>query len=207
MNTQLILGRINEQDSNIYNIYSYGSRVYGNLRKDSDYDYIIVLKKRKKNQEQFSDRLINVQFYNKEEFQHRLDEHEISALECFFLPQHLILKQEIKFNFKLVLSKLRESLSRKSSNSFVKAFKKLTVEKDYNLLTAQKSLWHSFRIIDFGIQIATSGKIYDYSSYNSMYWDILKLTEWDDIIENYKKNYNELMTRFRITAPKQLLTK
>jgi len=206
MRLEELIIRIKEKPENVLNVYLYGSRVYGNIRKDSDYDFIVVLKKKRiNNQEQFSDNLINVQFYTVDDFQRRLDNHEISALECYFLPEQYILKRNVCFSFKLVIEKLRESLSTKANNSFVKAYKKLTIEKDYNLLTAQKSLWHSFRIIYFGIQIAKYGKITDYSECNAIFWDILRLKEWDDMVDQYKKSHNNIMSQFRILAPKKLM--
>lgn len=51
-----ILDRIKISLDNIIAIYPYGSRVYGNITKKSDYDFIIILKN--KTQEQFSDNLI-----------------------------------------------------------------------------------------------------------------------------------------------------
>jgi predicted nucleotidyltransferase len=69
---------------------------------------------------------------------------------------------------------------------------------------AKKSLWHSFRIIYFGIQLATTGKIINYSEANYLYDDIVLNSSND--VEYYKqiflKSHNELMTKFRLVAPK-----
>jgi predicted nucleotidyltransferase len=161
MNFENILKRANLKEDNVVSCFSYGSRVYGNFRKDSDYDFIIVVKN--KTEEQFSDNLININFFSVEEHQNRLNEHEISALECYFLPGEFVLKNEKIYNFKLDLQKLRHALSAKSSNSFVKSKKKLTVEIDKGVEknpedVGKKSLFHAFRIIDFGMQIAKFGK-------------------------------------------------
>lgn len=126
MNLEEILKRANLNNDNVVSCFAYGSRVYGNFRKDSDHDFIIVVKN--KTEEQFSDNLININFFSVEEHQNRLNEHEISALECYFLPGEFVLKNEKIYNFKLDLQKLRHALSAKSSNSFVKSKKKLTVE-------------------------------------------------------------------------------
>lgn len=202
-----IIDRAGLDDANVICIYPYGSRVYGNFHKKSDYDFIVIVKK--KTTEQFSDNQININYYTVAEHQQRLDDHEISALECHFLPiktldniSWLFEKPYPNFKFTLDLQKLRHSLSAKSSNSWVKCKKKLTVEKDLDLNIGRKSLFHSFRIIDFGIQIAEHGKIVDYGSCNELYQEIMDYYVWDDLFETFKQRYNALMSEFRKLAEK-----
>jgi predicted nucleotidyltransferase len=190
--------KVNIED--VVAVYPYGSRVYGTARKNSDYDYIVVTKK--KTNEQYSDNLININFYTPDEHQQRLNEHEISALECYFLPDDLIIKNTYNFVFKLDLVKLRHALAAKSSNSWVKAKKKLTVEKDYDLDLGRKSLFHSMRIIDYGKQIATFGKIVDYGSCNDLFQEIMNCYSWTDMFNQYKEKYNLMCSEFRVLAPK-----
>lgn len=195
-----IISRAKLDDRNIINAYAYGSRVYGNFRKDSDYDFIFVVKKREV--EQFSDNLININFFEEEGHKHRLFEHEISALECQFLdPLHILVERK-KFTFKKDLNKLRHTLSAKSSNSWVKAKKKLTVPGSYDLDLGRKSLFHAFRIIEYGKQIATNDKITSYDSCNNLFKEIMQYYEWEELFEIYKQRYNQLCTEFRILAPK-----
>ncbi len=198
---QDILKKTNLNDSDVIAVYPYGSRVYGTVRKNSDYDFIVILRN-KKPSEQYSDRLININFYTANEHQARLNEHEISALECYFLPDELILKKSNIFGFKLDLAKLRHALSAKASNSWVKAKKKLTVEKDYDLDLGRKSLFHSLRILDYGIQIATHGKITDYGSCNELFKEIMNHYDWKSMFEHYKLHYNHISSKFREIAPK-----
>lgn len=195
-----LLKRAKLNDSNIINAYQYGSRVYGNYTNKSDYDYIIIVKNL--DNEQFSDNQININFFTLENHINRIKDHEISALETLFLSEHFILKETKKFDFKLDKSKLRHSLSAKSSNSWVKAKKKLTVEQDYDLNVGRKSLFHSFRIVDFGIQVASNGRIIDYSSCNYLYSEIISLYEWTDMFDTFKVRYNKLMSEFRKVAEK-----
>jgi len=191
-------------------VYPYGSRVYGTANKQSDYDFIVIIKK--KTNTQYSDKLININFYTPEEHQQRLNDHEISALECHFLDHkwmlfdsnHPLNKKNIEFQFQLNLPKLRQSLSAKSSNSWVKAKKKLIVEKDLDLNIGRKSLFHSIRIINYGIQIARYGKIIDYTSCNSLYKDIMEQYSWPEMVLSYKKIYNNILTEFRQLAPKEI---
>lgn len=190
-------------------VYPYGSRVYGTARKNSDYDFIVITSR--KTNEQYSDSLININFFTPQEHQIRLNEHEISALECYFLPHEQVLfdlshplnkNNRINFTFKLDLATLRKSLAAKSSNSWVKAKKKLTVEKDYDVNLGRKSMFHSIRIIDYGIQIATHGAIVNYGSCNELFEEIMNCYTWTEMFEQYKERYNKICSEFRILAPK-----
>lgn len=197
-----ILQRTKDKSENIVNVYLYGSRVYQTHTDKSDYDFIFIVLNGTKTREQFSDSLINVNYYTLFEHHKRLVNHEISALELYFLEDtKYILKEDMKFSFKQDNECLRRSLSTKSSNSFVKAKKKLTIEKDYDYNVGVKSLFHSFRIIYFGIQIAKYGKIVDYSEANSLLFEMKKLYNWSDMFTIYKKEYNKLLTEFRRLCP------
>lgn len=195
-----ILTRIKMDDSNVVNAYAYGSRIYGTHTAASDYDFVFVVRVREN--EQFSDNLININFFTEESHQQRLDEHEISALECQFVDSAFILKESKKFNFKLDLSKLRHSLSRKASNSWVKCKKKLTVPADYDFGVGRKSMFHSFRILDYGIQIAKDGKISDYGSCNALFQEIMSYYDWESLYDTFKVKHNAVSTNFRTVTHK-----
>jgi len=202
MNLHTILTKAKLSEKEVVAVYVYGSRVYGNITKQSDYDFIVVTTN--KVNKQFSDNLININFYTPEEHQQRLDEHEISAIECQFLDSQFILLEKRKFSFNIDNTKLRYSLRAKSSNSWVKAKKKLTVEKDYDLSLGRKSLFHAMRIIEYGIQLAEKGKIYDYGCCNLLFEEIMNKYDWSELFLTYKNRYNNLLTRFRVVAPKEI---
>lgn len=213
MNLETIISKAKLNINDLIAVYPYGSRVYGTANKNSDYDFIVITKN--KTTEQYSDNLININFYTPEEHQERLNDHEISALECYFLDPNLVLfdrqhplnknNSYTPFTFKLDKSKLRHSLCAKSSNSWVKAKKKLTVEKDYDLMIGKKSLFHAIRIIVFGVEIASHGKIVDYRVSNDIYKEIMgEYESWSDLFKEYKTRYNHLLSDFRELAPKDL---
>lgn len=182
-----------------FNLYPYGSRVYGTATEHSDFDYIAVMDKSSPfYQEQILDGEININCYSPEEFEERLKLHEISILECYFLDKDLVLKETIQFEFTLDLKQLRDNLSQKASLAFVKAKKKII---DIELYIGQKSLFHSLRILDYGIQIAQESKIKDYSSMNKFWDDIKKVSSVEEVKE-YQKQYNELKSKFRLVCPK-----
>lgn len=191
------------KDFDILNIYSYGSRVYGTNDKHSDYDYIVVVEG---NAGLIDERLIgnnNFSIYDIKSFQEAIDRHEISVLECLNLPQNLIILNKHVFSYEIDLSKLRISISAKTSNSWSKARKKLEVEKDFNPYIAKKSLFHVFRMFDFGYQLAETGKINDFSSSNFI-WDEIKTidsNDWKLFKEKYQSLYNEYKSKFKILAP------
>jgi hypothetical protein len=192
-------------ESDVLTIFPYGSRIYQTANDNSDYDFIVSFKDGKV-QDEFAliKGPLSIHCYNESSFQDLLRRHKISAMECYFLPTESLLLEKKKFNFTLHIGKLRSSISEKSSHSFVKAKKKFEVEKDRDIYLAKKSLFHSLRIIDFGIQIATNNKIINYSSANHLWEDIYTDPNktWDPYKEKYQGIYNSMMTEFRKLAPK-----
>jgi len=186
--------------------YCFGSRVYGTHNDDSDYDYIVVDSK------YYASMDTNIHVYTQKDFQRALDQHEIAALECFFLPEEFKIKQTCNFKFTLDKAKLRRSISTISSNSFVKGKKKLTVMGDYDKKLGIKSVFHSLRILEFGIQIGYNGKIVNYGAMNWLLTDLYKITEglenqsaWEVIEDKYKKLYNAKASEFKQLCPKEVL--
>jgi histidyl-tRNA synthetase len=187
-----IKGLINTND-NIVSLYQYGSQVYGTSNPQSDMDMIMVVKDLNgvTNQSDLSDIDITIS--------------EISVLECVFLPEDKILKNQKEWDFILDLPTLRKACSAKSSNSWVKAKKKLIVEEDYNLYVGQKSAWHAIRILQFGQQIAINSKIIDYSSANEFLHRIISCNDWEALDKNMRSVYNEESSKFKLVAPKEVV--
>ena len=187
--------------SDIYEIYPYGSRVYGTNSEASDYDFIVVYTgDYEKDSQQYDshDGRNSAHTYSVQKWKEHLVAHKMFALECTFLQGPYQ-----KMPFILDKTALRVEVSSKTSNSWVKCKKKLEVENDYP--TGIKSLFHSFRMPMFGIQIAKYGKIVDYSEANRLWFEEFKpmLTErpsWDAIKTIYQPRHNALMSEFRTYA-------
>lgn len=186
--------------------FSYGSRIYGTYSDKSDYDFIYIVNddmvEKLDDQYQFHDE--NISVYGLSKFQEMLNNHHIPAMECYFLPKKYTYHQLHRFQFELNLQQLRKSISEKTSHSWVKAKKKFEIEDDRNIYVAKKSLFHSMRIIDFGTQIAKSGKIENYHSCVEL-WNEIKDNPseiWKDYETKYKFKFNEMMSEFRKVAPK-----
>lgn len=183
-------------------MYNRGSLVYGTYEPDvSDVDILVVVDNSCHSIiDEYPRHICEVkienggdyQFICDDDFAKMVENNNIEALECIF---YTIDPDDKYLNiFKLDKWKLRESVSSICSNSWVKAKKKLTVEKDYNLRIAQKSLWHSMRLYMFGIQIANTGRIYDFQEANPL-WDEIKNADtptWDYYKEKYQKKFNSL---------------
>lgn len=191
-------------DYEVFGLYKYGSRVYGCANEASDFDYILVVDKPVDKEEIGTS--VNINVYSLVRFLEKLTLHDIDALECACLSKKDMLINRLSFN-DLIIRKpiLRRSVSEKASHSFVKAKKKLTIEKDFNPYIGKKSLFHSLRIINFGTQIAQHGRIIDYSSANNFWNEIVNnpINDWQYYKDKYQPVYNSMMTAFRKLAPKE----
>lgn len=181
----------------------YGSFVYGTHNEKSDYDVIIVTKDKSFD---VSIKNVDYQIITEQDFINKLNHHSISALELYFLNDDKIIYERDNFRkdleFKINNSKLRHSLSQTASNSFVKCKKKLTMEKDLDYI-GLKSLYHSLRILKFGVDMATNGRITDYSIANELYHQITNENpDWEYLKEKYQPLYNSLSTDFRKVTTK-----
>ncbi len=203
----------------IISIYLYGSTVYGLAAPWSDYDVIAIVDHKHdvsiesrvaaivREKCKISQKKIDVNVYTEEEFLTGLNGMEISFLECVnghranSLDNTLIFGKKFPMP-KIDLSTLRASIARKASNSWVKAKKKLTVEADYDHRIGTKSAWHSLRILQYGIQLATTGMITSVIAANDLYQDALACQDWEEVEHRFKPMFNNLSTEFRKVAPK-----
>lgn len=135
-----------------------------------------------------------------------------SYVPAYLKMSHSYLSQDsVEMLVKMSLSTkktVRHSISQKCSNSFVKAKKKLTVEKDYDRYSSMKSLYHSIRMAVFAYQYGKNG-IISPESCKELYKEIASDYENNSDVEllelintKYKKIYNEKMRLFRLFYPK-----
>lgn len=186
----------NQIDEDIIKAYVYGSHVYGCANANSDLDYIVIVES--EDDELYysvNEEDVNYTVYSEAKFIKRIKEHHISALECIF--QRPEQDPYIKY-FNLNLETLRREFSGVTSNSFVKCKKKLAIGEDY---IGKKSMFHSLRILMFGIQIAKYGKITDYKEANYLLPIIIDMENWEDIKEYCQPIYNSLKSELKLLAP------
>lgn len=209
MNNTTILHNksIKELLNDALNIYNYGSVVYGTyIDGISDKDIIVILPDSYSifNEFQMTDaEQYNYTFYTQSAWQEMLSRHDVCAIESYFLPPKHVLRETLPTPVSIDKAKLRESFSHVASNSWVKCKKKLTVEKDFAPRIGKKSLWHSLRILNFGIQIAKCGRICNYDSMNYLYDEIVNcnIDDYSYYKEKYQPIYNALKSEFRQVAP------
>lgn len=195
-----------ETNPHVSHVFPYGSRVYGTFEATSDHDYIGIVQSDVDATEEplRVSEGVEISLYSMAQFTKMIQDHHITALECIWLDS---LIPANRFRFKLNPFVLRESISEKISHSWVKGKKKLTVgsvpPREDDRRSGMKSIFHSFRICDYGIQIMERGKIIDYGSMN-MYWDRLKNFDgtWNDLSHEFKPEFNALKTKFKLICPK-----
>jgi hypothetical protein len=179
--------------------YVFGSRVYGNHKNESDWDIKLIANGTMSNVE-LRRGLYNIHIITPQDFEQQLKEHKPGSVECVLGPDKFRIKDG-DFPFKLSIPSLRHSFSHTSSNSWVKAKKK--IEKgDYEV--GVKSLFHSMRIPMLGTQIAEHGKIIDWTVANDIHkklWSRYDWT-WEELDEEFREQKNNILTEFRKVTTK-----
>lgn len=204
----ILKNRYDIDSDKIKGMYTYGSANYGTLTEQSDYDFVVIVDMKQNEYLQYESEDLDIHFISEDYYKQLLIDHDIMALECYY-HKRPILKYEI--DFKLNLVTLRKKISAICNNSWVKAGKKMNLpeEDDY---TGLKSLFHSFRILSYGIQLARDGDI-RFSNcglvgttdnfFRELKHQFNLGKRWDYFKEKYKLEHNEMATQFRLLAPKE----
>ena len=184
----------NTIDEEVIKAYTYGSRVYNCATDKSDWDYIILVESDNENLKYSVEKdMFNFTVYSEQNFIKEIKNHNISVLECIFQNDTYLQ------HFKLDSEKLRRAISSVASNSYVKCKKKI---RDGEVYIGKKSLFHSLRILMFGIQIAKYGKIVDYKEANNYHKEIFSMgDDWSELDKKFKPIYNALKSEFKRLAP------
>lgn len=186
-----------------YELFPFGSRVYGTERTDSDYDYIAVLNSNKYPEigSTLEEGEVTVHLHTRRDFTKMIERHDVRAMECIYLVGGE--KPEID------LGNLRKAFSTVANGAWIKGKKKLIVSADYNKMQAIKSIFHSIRIFDYGIQIVTNGNISEPARYKWLLVELHLLANqyerdelWEKIFDKYHTIYKDVASQFKILAPK-----
>jgi predicted nucleotidyltransferase len=185
--------------SRVKGCYVFGSRVYGTASEKSDWDIILVANSSSYEVE-YNDELFNVHVLTPSIFEKYVKDNHIKAAEWLYAPDWAIVKPypiEMEYD----PAKFRHSVSHVSSNAWVKAKKKIE-QGDYYI--GIKSMFHSLRVIKFGIQFAENRKI-DFESAKWIWDDIqTKTWEWEELKYKYIGLQHSYLTKFRKLAPKNV---
>jgi len=196
--------------ADILNVYPFGSRVYETSSYNSDYDFIIVgntyltklLGTKLKNDEALllsgscADKHFHALVHDTQSFTRNLKQHSLHTLECYFLPGEQALLKTAMFNFDIDKKMLRNRIMQKAVCDWEKSKKRFA---DGKVERAKKSLFHSLRVLDFGIQIAEGKKINNYTSC-SLLWKDIKLnisengTDYEDL---FKERFHDMVIRLK----------
>jgi predicted nucleotidyltransferase len=179
--------------------YVYGSRIYGTSDENSDWDISVIAKTSVEAIELKTDQF-NIHVYTWDRWVADLEWHNPKNLECHLAPERAILLEKQRHNLTINEARLRHAVCHVSSNSWVKARKKL---EGGEYRTGVKSLFHSIRIPMFGSQIAQTGVIGDFSCANEIWKEIdSKQWDWTSLDERFRKDKNSVLTEFRKYAAK-----
>ena len=191
----------------VVGVYPYGSRLYGTAGEKSDLDLVVIVDMIKNDYLQYETDDLDIHFMSINHYKNKLKEHDIMALECFYNPSPYL---EYPVQFQLDKPTLRKSISAICSNSWAKAGKKLELSEEDDYI-GLKSLFHSFRILTYGIDMAREDKI-DFTKVGNTstvdFWNEIvgyykQGFKWNDFKEIYKQEHNHLATTFRELAPKE----
>lgn len=191
----------------VIGIYPYGSQVYGTAGKDSDSDYIIVTKSAtlpsgafKQNAISNEDWTIQGVLYSRGGFLDALNNYEIGALECISLPEEdKVLETKL---LKTLLSRPRrwdeddmiKAIIQKASNSWFIADKQAKSGfKD----RAKKGIYHSLRILTFGLQLKEHGRIVDFGVCNELYFKMKAIDPDEFDTRKWIPKRDRLMNKLR----------
>ena len=193
-------------------IVEYGSSVYGTTTEKSDTDLICVVNTDEDIYEVLVHKEHNLDLHiiSTRTFKELLDEHDIMALETYYQLSNSF---KSLLEFTLDLDKLRRKISAVVNNSWSKARKKLNIPEEDDYI-ALKSLFHSIRILSYGIDLARDGRI-DFKNVLidgekiacSNFWKQLQYEysqgfRWKEFKAEYTSLQNSNATLFRTLAPK-----
>lgn len=183
-------------------IFPYGSRVYGTAGRNSDFDYIIVMKAAilpsgafRNNAISSSDRKIQGVVYSRGGFIDAINNYEIGALECLSLPEDSVIYKKWPFKVsKWVTEDMVKAIVVKASNSRHNADQQ---SKNGNKYIGKKGMFQALRILMFGLQLKEHSKIVDFSVGNELYNDIMRVEEAEFDTRDYFDQFNELLNELR----------
>lgn len=200
-------------------VIPYGSIIYGN-KTSSDFDALVIVDC---NDLYLQNTDVNSHYdffiMDKNKFKNNVTNNQVKEMELIHTPLEKITFLHSDFreeflNYKNIPIKrdiIRENFSQLTSNSYVKAKKKLILEKDFDEMVSLKSLWHSIRLLDFATQIISKNTI-DYTSCNDLYNNIIKdysetrhlnkEEQWNFLHQKYRPIYNEYHSRLKLLCPK-----
>lgn len=200
LDAELILLKLAIPEEHVVNIYPYGSKVYGTDDDYSDDDFIIVYKSAflpngafRNNAISSRDRRVQAVCYSRGGFQDAINNYEIGALECLFLPDNKIIQK--KWPFKIQKWDEKEMCKKIISKASVSWHSANMQFKDDEIVMAKKGVYHALRILHFGDQLRQTQTIHDFEVAKEFKEMIMNEENFD--IGDWLKLRDEMMDRLR----------
>ena len=196
-----VMNRVGLPPHKVRNIYVYGSRVYGTHTINSDYDVIVVACSLYINHEIF-DGAYNIHITTPDSFADQLRQHDVHCLECIFAPEEARIQTQIDYkkSFTINPGQLKKMMLSQSAWAWSKAQRRI---ENGNIIGGAKSLFHSLRILKFGIQLLKHGEIIDFSEANKM-WNAINEChdlEWESYKNRWISTKKSLAKILRTESP------
>lgn len=163
--------RIKEElNDDHYNIYLYGSQMYGNTHINSDYDFLIIY-----------DGEIDITYKSKDDFIKYLKDGNINFIEN---SQGLV-KESFPINVEIKIDKVFiKNAINQARNSLYKGIKFIQSNKSSKVYKGHKSLFHSLRILN-NISPIIHNESIDFDQINQLANKTKNYSE-----DDYKSNFN-----------------
>lgn len=185
------VGVENHIKERVIETFESGLRLYNCHDKNSDYIFNMIVESDKDVEYIVKYPNCKMNIYSESIFIDKVRNHDIDALECIFQNKN----SEYLSYFELNKESLRDSLIKKSIKSNILSKNDF---KNNRIEDGKMKLFNAIKIIGFGIQIALSGRILNYSAYNH-YYDKLKSinsSDWDVYRKIFRKSYVKKVSNF-----------
>jgi len=188
------------RDSDILNVYLNGSRIFGTWTEKSDWDFTVIVTNTCKDiAERWSEDMIDANIFSEKRFMQLIQEHDMRALICVFLPARYVWKCTIDFgkNFHLDSNSLRAPVSSTSNKAY--ACGKIQIEKEGDIRKGKKNIVQAMRYALFGIQMLEHGRIVDYERATDFHKQIFDdpSCDWAHIDKTYGSQVEKVARMFR----------
>ena len=163
-------------------VFQFGSRIFELNNKESDWDFVIVVKDEtilegstkgyleRKKESRYGE--LNANIYKKKVFVEQLEENELQKLMCYFLEGKFVWKNQLcDLKIRLSKRKLCHQVLKEASRHFNSLATRAWKEKR-DKRRALKMMFFGLRDLFFGIQLLERGTIYDYKQANFLWYTI-----------------------------------
>jgi hypothetical protein len=195
---EVIFEKINMNIESAQAVHLQGSRLYEVDGINSDWDLAVI--STDVNSYMFKEVNIegnefDIHLYTQENFQNKLDNHEMRELEFLYHPSNVIFVNNKSFSVDISNNKLINRVKVESDYLWNKAKTDLGsgVVDDYLSL---KRVWHSFRFLIFAEQILKDGSITDFTAANYLYESIVNSMQTD--FEFFELNFGTLRETLKL---------